>query len=77
MCIRDRPWDAGDKLPYWAWSGFSGHHLWDRVEDPGEERDLAVETAGRAAEKHAAEKLREALLGLDAPADQYVRLGLA
>ena len=37
-----QPWDVGDGLPFWAWSSFDGNHLWDRVEDPSEDHDLAA-----------------------------------
>ncbi len=76
-----QPWDAGDPLPFWAWSGFGGNHLWDRREDPTESRDQIADGGGGApaarAEAEAAEKLRAALVALEAPADQFVRLGLA
>jgi arylsulfatase A-like enzyme len=85
-----QPWDASDRLPFWAWSRFSGSALWDRVEDPDEERDLlAAGTGGRAgsndirigsaarAEADAAERLRTALVEMEAPGDQLVRLGLS
>jgi hypothetical protein len=68
-----QPWGAGDGLPFWAWAHFDGSHLWDRVEDPAESRDLV----GAPAEADAAERLRVALVELDAPDDQFVRLGLA
>jgi len=69
--IRQR-FDAGDALPYWAHGGFSGAHLYDLSEYPGEERNLA----GGAAERDAAEGLREALRALEAPPEQLERLGL-
>jgi hypothetical protein len=76
-----QPWGADDHLPFWAWSHFRGSHLWDRVEDPAEQRDLAAASAGQEAgnraEADASEKLRAALVELDAPDDQFVRLGLA
>ena len=67
-----QPFAPGDMLPFWAWGGFSGHHLYDLVEDPTEARNLA----GTAGEKEAADRLREALLAVDAPDDQLERLGL-
>lgn len=76
-----QPWDASDPLPFWAWSGFGGNHLWSRTEDPDEVHDrLAGDdggTATRRAEDEAADELRTALLELEAPADQFERLGLA
>jgi hypothetical protein len=68
-----QPFSAGDALPYWALGRFSGNHLWDLNEDPDEERDLV----GTAAEKETADALRQALLSIDAPADQLERLGLS
>lgn len=64
-------WDAGDKLPFWAATRFSGHHLYDLEEDPAEERNLA----GSPREKESAERLREALREIEAPQSQLVRLG--
>jgi hypothetical protein len=42
-------------------------------DDPAEETNLA----GTAEEKRAAEKLRAALIEMEAPADQFARLALA
>lgn len=67
-----QPFVAGDLLPYWAATRFTGHHLWDVDEDPGEEHDLA----GTGAEAAAVELLRHALAEVEAPDDQLVRLGL-
>jgi arylsulfatase A-like enzyme len=68
-----QPFEAGDALPYWAGGDFSGSHLFDLLDDPDEEHNLA----GSAIEKEAADKLRECLVAVTAPADQFVRLGLA
>ncbi len=68
-----QPFRAGDLLPYWAATEFSGNHLWDHAEDPDERRDLA----GTPRERELAEKLREALRAVEAPGDQLARLGLA
>src|SRR5439155_15695466 len=68
-----QPFQPGDLLPYWAWGRFSGNHLYDLREDPAEDRNLA----GTAAEKEAADELREALVEIGAPDDQLARLGLA
>ena len=67
-----QPFEAGDPLPYWALTRFTGNHLWAVDDDPGEERDLA----GTPAEKTAADALADALRDIDAPSDQLVRLGL-
>jgi arylsulfatase A-like enzyme len=67
-----QPFQAGDMLPLWAWGEFTGNHLYDLGDDPGEERNLA----GTPAERDAAEALRAALVSVEAPRDQFVRLGL-
>ena len=51
---------------------FSGNHLFDLREDPAEEHNLA----GSAREKQLAERLRAALLEVEAPGDQLERLAL-
>jgi hypothetical protein len=66
-------WAAGDRIPYWAYAKFSGHHLYDLETDPTEDRNLA----GDAREAAMAAKLRDALHELEAPAAQLERLGLA
>jgi arylsulfatase A-like enzyme len=75
--IRQR-WDASDSLPFWAWGGFRGHHAWDLAEDPDEEHDLAArgDAAATGLEADLAERLRAALVAIDAPDDQLERLGL-
>ncbi len=74
-----QPWDASDTLPFWAWSGFRGHRLWDTIEDPDQVDDLAapVDATPGSVERDLAERLRAALVMIDAPDDQLVRLGLA
>jgi hypothetical protein len=68
-----QPFAAGDPLPYWAVSGRARDHLlFDLDEDPTEDHDLA----GTRAEAGAEELLRAALAAVDAPAEQYERLGL-
>ncbi len=69
-----QPFRAGDLLPFWAWGGFTGDHLVDRVEDPEERQDLGP---AAAAAPDALEQLREALRAVDAPGDQLERLGIA
>ncbi|HEY6421445.1 MAG TPA: sulfatase-like hydrolase/transferase, partial [Candidatus Binataceae bacterium] len=68
-----QPFKAGDLLPFWAGGKFSGNHLYQLGEDPAEERNLA----GTRIEKDAADQLRAALEEIEAPQDQFVRLGLA
>ncbi|HEX2594821.1 MAG TPA: sulfatase [Rhizomicrobium sp.] len=65
-------WDESDPLPFWAAARFSGNHLYDLNNDPSEEENLA--NSGREAD--AAEKLRTALKAVEAPDEQFVRLGL-
>ncbi len=48
-----QPFGAGDRVPYWAMTRFTGNHLHDRREDPDEERNLA----GSKREAEMAEKL--------------------
>lgn len=75
-----QPWDASDPLPFWAWGGFRGHHLWDLEEDPGELRDLVAPGAsddGGRLEAQMADLLRAELESLEAPDDLFVRLGMA
>ncbi len=61
------------RVPYWAAARFSGNHLYDLTQDPGEENNLA----GSGLEKDMAALLREALKSVDAPEEQFARLGLA
>ncbi len=70
--IRQR-FEDGDRVPYWSIGPFDGNHLYDVLEDPGEEHNLA----GSPTEKEMADRLREALREVEAPDDQFVRLGLA
>jgi len=62
----------GDMLPFWAWGPFSGNHLFDLTQDPDENNDLA----GTKQEKLAADLLRDALTEVEAPSEQFSRLGL-
>ncbi|MEJ0041638.1 MAG: sulfatase-like hydrolase/transferase [Rhizomicrobium sp.] len=65
-------WDESDAVPFWAAARFSGNHLYDLREDPGEENNLA----GSGLEKDMAAMLREAMKSIDAPEEQFARLGL-
>src|SRR6218665_195072 len=68
-----QPFVEGDLLPLWARNlRFSGNHLWTLGADPGEQTDLA----GSALEAEYAHKLHAALLAIEAPDDQAIRLGL-
>jgi hypothetical protein len=68
-----QPFQAGDFLPYWAYTEFDGDKLFVPDEDPGEEHNLV----GDAREKALLDELGDALREIDAPDDQFVRLGLA
>jgi len=68
-----QPFRSGDLLPFWAMGKFSGNHLYKLRDDPAEEENLA----GSAEEKRAAEKLRAALIEMEAPREHFERLALA
>ena len=68
-----QPFQAGDLLPYWALGPFGGNHLYDLRNDPAEENNIA----GSRAEKEIADALWQALREVDAPEDQFARLGMA
>ena len=72
MPVIRQTWDESDPVPYWAAARFSGNHLYDLSQDPNEENNLA----GSGLEKDLAAMLREALKAVDAPEEQFVRLGL-
>jgi hypothetical protein len=67
-----QPFRQGDLLPYWAYGRFSGNHLYNLANDPTEDENRA----GTSEEREAADRLREALIAIEAPGDQLVRLGL-
>jgi len=67
-----QPFQQGDLFPFWAYGKFSGNHLYDLRNDPHEDENRR----GEAAEAEAADKLRQALLAVEAPSDQFARLGL-
>jgi hypothetical protein len=66
-----QPFVASDFLPFWAYSEFTGTLAYDLAVDPGEDENRAAEALGRRLEG----LLHDALLELDAPDDQLVRLG--
>ena len=68
-----QPLYQGDRLPFWALGPLEGNRLFDLVEDPDEEHDLT----GEPIERELEEKLRAALVEIEAPSDQLERLGLA
>jgi hypothetical protein len=66
-------WDESDAVPYWALARFSGNHLYDLDEDPQEENNLQ----GHAREKDLAAQLHDAMKSVNAPEEQFARLGLS
>lgn len=70
-----QPFVPGDLLPFWAYGCRpDDHHLYDLADDPAASANLAGEGGRREAE--ALDLLRAALDELEAPAEQYERLGL-
>ena len=67
-----QPFRQGDLLPYWAYGRFSGNHLYNLRNDPTEDENRA----GTGEEREAADRLRQALMAIEAPDDQLARLGL-
>ena len=67
-----QPFAAGQFLPFWAYAKFSGNRLFNLTNDPNEEEDLV----GSKMEGEMADRLRQALIEIEAPDDQFVRLGL-
>lgn len=67
-----QPYRAGDLLPYWAAGRFTGNELYNLRDDPAEDENLAKSRA----ERDLADKLRTAMQEVEAPADQFERLGL-
>jgi arylsulfatase A-like enzyme len=65
-------WDESDALPFWAWAKFTGHHLYDTESDPAENENRT----GDAEEQRMADLLRHALHEIEAPDEQFTRLGL-
>ena len=69
-----QPFAPGDMLPFWVGSQcVDQHHLFDISLDPDEREDRV----GERVEAEMIDLLRAALDGVDAPAEQYERLGVA
>jgi arylsulfatase A-like enzyme len=69
-----QPYGPGDRLPFWAGTGHADqHHLYDVDLDP----DEAENRVGERVEAELLDLLHTALDEVEAPADQYQRLGLA
>jgi hypothetical protein len=74
-----QPFMQGDFLPFWAYGGLKNENLlFDRTDDPGELNNLAAVhgTEQTEVEKSLVNKLKEALLEINAPDDVLERLGL-
>jgi arylsulfatase A-like enzyme len=69
-----QPFEPGDRLPFWVGGRcVDDHHLYDLDVDPAEAENLA----GTRAERDMVELLRTTLQEVEAPDDQFARLGLA
>jgi hypothetical protein len=66
-----QPFVASDFLPFWAYSEFAGTLAYDLADDPDEDENRAADALGRRLEG----LLHDALLEVEAPDDQLVRLG--
>jgi arylsulfatase A-like enzyme len=66
-----QPFSADEAQPYWAYSAMTPTLAFDLGEDPGEVRDLAGDRLGR----EMADMLYAELRAIDAPDDQFARLG--
>ncbi len=70
-----QPFAAGDVLPFWAGGerSLGQHHLYDLDVDPDEEENRAAEAGAADMD----DLLRTALIDVEAPDEQLVRLGLS
>jgi arylsulfatase A-like enzyme len=69
-----QPFEPGDRLPFWVGHGaVDRHFLFNLSVDPTEDENLV----GGSAEADMVELLRHALRAVDAPADQFERLGVS
>jgi arylsulfatase A-like enzyme len=73
-----QPFAPSDRLPFWVGHGaVDAHFLFDLVDDPGEDQNLAGGGAGGSMEAEMIELLRVALKDVEAPDEQLQRLGIA
>ena len=72
-----QPFVAGDLLPFWAAGVFEGDHLLRPRRRPGRGTQPGRRHVAAPAEADARELLRAALDEVEAPDDQFARLGLA
>jgi arylsulfatase A-like enzyme len=69
-----QPFEPGDRVPFWAGRGcVDAHSLFDLDVDPTEDENLV----GTRQERELVDLLRVALESVDAPDDQFRRLGIA
>ena len=69
-----QPFEPGDRLPFWAGrNAVDAHFLFDVAEDPEEGENLC----GTAVEADMVDLLRAALDAVQAPGEQFERLGIA
>lgn len=69
-----QPWQEGDLLPFWSMNPqIDDHHLYYVDQDPGEDENRI----GDADEKDMIDLLRTALKEVEAPDEQFERLGIA
>jgi hypothetical protein len=66
-----QPFSAADRLPFWAYTQFVGTLAFDLGEDPTEDRNRADDQFGH----DLADMLHAALRDVEAPSDQFARLG--
>jgi hypothetical protein len=74
-----QPFAPGDMLPFWAGGEFDGNLLFRLDLDPGETENRVGSRSGRGAaaeERAARELLHAALTDVEAPDEQFERLGL-
>lgn len=64
--------EADDPKPFWAWTKFSGDHLYDTRSDPSEDNNLLA--SGQSTEWN--NRLARVLDQLEVPLSQFERLGL-
>jgi hypothetical protein len=68
-----QPFQEGDLLPFWCMQAKIDKHQLYVISDDPQEQDNRV---GTALEKDMIEMLRVALTSVDAPAEQWQRLGI-
>jgi len=73
-----QPFGPNDPLPYWALTRFQGNLAFDLDADPLELEDRAGPPGSPSPfERDLIDKLHDALTSVEAPSDQFERLGLA